>query len=374
MSHPFRAFVVPLPAGVQFSAMEAQRHHLGAATLSCDDGRRFLLLQPGEASSSDDVAAVVAVRGLAEPHVLDGYYLELFGWCAIPGIELDFIAELAAHRDDLPVHCRTVAQLAEHVRRPALPAWRRPRAELRWHSTPMYLVCEHIADLSQERLLAWLELRLEPLTPSQVALPVVVRVLGQLGQDFEDAVQLHACARTVYARYCAAHGADDVEGDPELQMLAATREGLCGHEVAACCSRPLLVPMPPMTLPQHPEVERDRSKAREEAQGLTSRLLWRRHAEQYDPASYDRWLQMDRQCCTLKPAPGTPCQQCQEWLAHYERLQELRIERPNWQALQDELDELDAVLQAPALREAAFRCDACGKLASSGRCSEALRL
>jgi len=362
------------------------RLHVAAGTVRLDDGSVFLLLQvePSEELSAP-IERLEAALALLAPGVqpealasLHGYHLELFGWAPVPGLDLAHAPELV---DALPPHCGTLTSLEAYRARPALAAWRRPRAEVRWLSRASRVVCDHHVALPPAELQDWVELRLRAVAPARVTLPLVVHVLGQLGQFFEP-LALHAAAQSLYADFCAQHGLAPVAGSPRAQMLAAhahvpARCQRCTSPLEVClrrspqqpcrcraCQGPLR-PQPELALlAKHSEDAAARAAAREGLARAGNLLARRDEVASFDPARFHAWLRGPRCCCAFVCGNlAGACAACLERYRHDQKLQELKQHPPDWAALQEEVDAAQARLLEPPLVQAAWACERCHRTA-----------
>lgn len=413
--HPCCARLLALPRDtcpLWNRKVERQLEGLGLAAglVRLDDGGAWLLLQPelepqigsvllpGGDLQSVVLAQLLEAVGLLCPVLessapclrpLHGYFLELFGWAEVPALRLAFSPAL---REDLPEFCPTLESLQAYRLQPALPAWRRPRAIVRWLSRASRIVCDPAPPaVPRAELLAWVELRLEALAAERVDLPLVVHVVGQLGQRLEP-MELHALGVELYASYCAVRSMEVRLGVADLQMRAAhdhapprcrrcdAPEAVCARRrgrgpcVCAACGGLMALQLRPSELLPHIDNTACRAAARSALSRTLELLSWREDVERFDQASFHRWLQAPRPCCAFRGGGDLlgACGSCLERFCRSQKLQGLRLQPPDWGALEDEQQHARALLAEPPLVQGGWVCATCSR-PRGGYCEAALR-
>jgi len=360
------------------------------AEVTLDDGRRWLLLQPyssgipavdsKEAVMTRLIQAATLILGddvLSENEALNlhrniqglrplhNYYLELFGWVEVPGLQLMYAPAL---HDELPKFCRTLESLQAYRTQPAFPSWTRPRANTKWFAPASRVICDHIYEVQIEELLPWVELRIEALTAEQVELPLVIHTIGQLAQVF-DPMELHEAATEVYALYCQSRGIVPQLGTSDLQMRAAHDyvPSLC-----RCCGKPAFgrarcicaASMKPQLdlseLQAHSSDVKSRKEAKRQALRAAEILQRQDEVKNFDMPSFHRWLQEPKKCCAFDGInSAAACVQCLEYFVQRQDLQDLKLQPPDWYALDEEECEMNARLSEPPLVQAAWISSSC---------------
>lgn len=386
-------------------AHDFQRRCLSAGLVTLAEGSSWLLLQaearsraPPSAAGDDAVERnmcealeMLGLRGAGELlRPLHSYYLELFGWVDIPGLRLDCAPDLL--QEEPPSFCTTLEAWRAYREQAAYPAWRRPWATPRWLRQPPRLVCDHVSELPADELQAWVELRLAVVSPEQVALPLVVHAVGQLGQAFEP-LEVYALAKDVYATYCERRGIAPRPGAVDLQMRAAHEHVLprcrrcvrpvvlCARrrgDAAACCCEVCGGEMAPNLhfheLRSHSSDVAGRSQARDCLSRLRELLSFEDEVRRFDVREFRRWQTARKSCCLL--SSGDASRACPPCLAKFEeqqRLQELKLHPPNWSALHDEkLAASERLSLMPPLVQGAWACLACKARGGGALCEAAL--